>query len=78
MLKKQMLVTLMISALALGLSAQEKIEDPFEATRVKGDQSISIQIGGFLPLFVIDNAGTPISPSNMSIGSAFSVQGRIS
>jgi len=49
MLKKQMLVTLMISALALGLSAQEKIEDPFEATRVKGDQSISIQIGGFCP-----------------------------
>ncbi|HPN03363.1 MAG TPA: hypothetical protein PK775_00590 [Rectinema sp.] len=76
MSKRLLSIMLMISTLALTLSAQEKIEDPFEATRVKGDQSISIDIGGFVPLFVLDNTGTPISPSNMSIGTAFSVQYR--
>ena len=67
MSKRLLSIMLMISTLALTLSAQEKIEDPFEATRVKGDQSISIDIGGFVPLFVLDNTGTPISPSSQLI-----------
>ncbi len=77
MSKKLLAVIVLIASVnALTLGAQEKTSDPFAAARKKGDQSITILAGGFIPLFVLDNNGALISPSNMYPGASFGVQYR--
>jgi len=56
--------------------AQEYTIDPYASTRSKGDQSIMIELGGNLPLFVLDSTGSRISPMNLSFGGSFAVEYR--
>jgi hypothetical protein len=77
MSKKLLAVTVLIASLsALTLGAQEQASGSSVITRKKGDQSITILAGGFIPLFVLDNTGALISPSNMYPGASFGVQYR--
>ncbi len=57
-------------------SAQETATASSAPAARKGDQSITIIGGGFIPLFVLDNTGTPVATPNMSPGAAFGLQYR--
>jgi hypothetical protein len=77
MSKKLLAVIVIIASVsALTLGAQENTGNSSEVLRKKGDQSITILAGGFIPLFVLDSTGALISPSNMYPGASFDVQYR--
>lgn len=69
-----MVVLAWIGALTVG--AQQDTGNSSEVVRKKGDQSITILAGGFIPLFVLDSTGAIMSPSNMYPGASFDVQYR--
>jgi opacity protein-like surface antigen len=69
-------IAIIASVSALTLGAQENTGNSSEVLRKKGDQSITILAGGFIPLFVLDSTGALISPSNMYPGASFDVQYR--
>ncbi len=53
------------------VSAQETAPTKSVSSSHKGDQSITIIGGGFIPLFVLNNTGTLIATPNMSPGAVF-------
>ncbi len=67
---------LIVSLCALAAGAQENPSGSNAPAARKGDQSITIIGGGFIPLFVLNNAGTLVSTPNMSPGAAFGLQYR--
>lgn len=77
MLKKFFVVLVLItSTYGVTLMAQDTTPSPYIPSIKKGDQSISIMAGGFIPLFVLDATGSPIATPNMSPGAAFGMQYR--
>ena len=80
MSKRLLAITVFIAALGpLVLGAQEtqqQTNNSDGASAKKGDQSITILAGGFIPLFVLDNNGALLSDSNMNPGASFGVQYR--
>lgn len=77
-MSKKLLAAIMAIACAgaLTVGAQENTGNSSEILREKGDQSITIQAGGFVPLFVLDSTGALIPSSNMYPGASFDVQYR--
>lgn len=69
-------LALIVSLCAAAAGAQETAPSSSAPAANKGDQSITIIAGGFIPLFVLDNNGALISTPNMSPGATFGLQYR--